>query len=325
MFFKIKKLENLDLITVKTSSNFEVVLSDLGAGIYKILFNDKVMNYGPKDIEEYAKIDQYYGKTIGRFAGRIKEANWNGIQFKANENSNLLHSGKHGVHNKRFKYSVKETTNCVKVVFSIVDSGKKSLFPGKFHLKVTYKIYQNNKIEILFASKCSEDCIVNLTNHAYYCLGSRHLDELKMKINSSRYVAVDNELIATEIKSVDKVFDFRKFKRVTRDIYDENLQSATSTGYDHLFLFDTKNAAKPQLFLKNDEFSMKIYTDFEAIQFYSNCYPQTFINLNNEQDGLYKAAALEPQFNTFKIENTLLKANEIRKNRIVYKFDSIKK
>ena len=70
---------------------------------------------------------------------------------------------------------------------------------------------------------------------------------------------------------------------------------------------------------------MKIYTDFEAIQFYSNCYPQTFINLNNEQDGLYKAAALEPQFNTFKIENTLLKANEIRKNRIVYKFDSIKK
>ena len=117
MFFKIKKLENLDLITVKTSSNFEVVLSDLGAGIYKILFNGKVMNYGPKDIEEYSKIDQYYGKTIGRFAGRIKDANWNGIQFKANENSNLLHSGKHGVHNKRFKYSVKETTNCVKVVF----------------------------------------------------------------------------------------------------------------------------------------------------------------------------------------------------------------
>ena len=33
---------------------------------------------------------------------------------------------------------------------------------------------------------------------------------------------------------------------------------------------------------------------------------KAFINLNNEQDGLYKAAALEPQFNTFKIENTLL-------------------
>jgi aldose 1-epimerase len=283
------------------------------------------MNYDPKDIDEYAKVDQYYGKTIGRFAGRIKGATWNNISFKANENGNLLHSGKYGVHNKRFKYFIKETSNFIKVVFSTIDTGKKSLFPGKFNLKVTYKIYKNNKIEIIFNSKCSEDCIVNLTNHAYYCLGSSHLDDLKMKINSSKYVAIDDELLATEIKNVDKVFDFRKFKRVTRDIFDKNLQAATSTGYDHLFLFDSKISAKPQLFLKNNDYMMKIYTDFEAIQFYANCYPQTFINLNNETDGLYKAAALEPQLNTFKIENTLLKANEIRKNRIVYKFDSIKK
>ena len=146
-----------------------------------------------------------------------------------------------------------------------------------------------------------------------------------MKINSSYYVAVDNELLATEIKPVDKTFDFRRMKTVTRDIYDKNLQESTSTGYDHLFLFDAKNSAELKLILQNAKYKMKIYTDFPAIQFYSNCYPQTFVNLNDEVDGLYKAAALEPQLNTFDIENTILKSGEIRKNKIIYKFELIKK
>lgn len=325
MKIEIYNEKNVEIIKVSNSKNLELYLTDLGAGIYKIVYNNEIMNYGPKDIDVYAQPNQYYGKTIGRFAGRIKSAYWNGIQFKANENSNLLHSGKYGLHDRKFKYKVVEAKDFTKVVFTAVDTGKKSLFPGKFALKVIYKIYENNdKFEINFVSKCSEDCITNLTNHAYFCLGSKSLDDLKMKINSSNYVAVDNELIPTNIEAVDKVFDFRKFKRVTRDIYDKKLQEATSTGYDHLFIFDSKNAAKPQLFLKNDRYMLRIYTDFAAIQFYSNCYPSTFVNLHGDVDGLYKAAALEPQYNTFDINNTLEKANLTRKNRIIYRFDSIK-
>lgn len=322
----ITKHDKLDLIEVSNDKSLKLSLTDLGAGIYKIETHGKIANYGPKDLNEYAKPNFYFGKTIGRFAGRIKGAEWNGIKFPANENSNLLHSGKYGLHDRRFKYRTEECKDYIKVVFSIVDSGKKSLFPGKFSLKVIYKVFRNvDKIELTFKSVCSEDCIVNLTNHAYYCLGSASLNDLKMKINASHYVAVDNELIPTEIKEVDRVFDFRTMKRVTRDIYDKSLQEATSSGYDHLFIFTSKNAAKPQLILKNDELRMRIYTDFAATQFYSNCYPGDFINLHGNKDALYLAAALEPQFNTFNIEDTLQKKNEVRKNRIVYVFDSINK
>lgn len=325
MEYKIIKNDYFDLIEIKNDNSLVLSVSDLGAGIYKIEYNGNIMNYGPKEPAVYADPKFYHGKTIGRFAGRIKAAKWRDYQFVANENSNLLHSGKYGAHDKVFKYRIQECDNYTKVVFRTSDSGKKSLFPGVFNLEVTYKVYRNvDKFEIIFKTRVTEDCVVNLTNHAYYCLGSESLDDLKMKINCSNYVAVDHELIPTEIKPVDRVFDFRKMKRVTRDIYDKDLQAATSTGYDHLFILDTKNAAKPQLILKNDEISMKIYTDFEAIQFYANCYPADFVNLHDKKDALYLAAALEPQLNTFDIEHTVQKKDEVRKNRIVYKFDSIK-
>ena len=324
MKFDIFQEANTTIINVKNSKNLELFLSELGAGIYKIVYKNEIMNYGPKSLDVYTEKDQYYGKTIARFAGRIKNAKWNNINFEANENSHLLHSGINGLHNKRFKYTIRELKDCIKIIFKATDSGKKSRFPGKFSLQVVYKIYDNiDKFEISFISKCDEDCITNITNHAYFCLGSKSLNDLKMKINSSYYVAVDNELIATEIKPVNRTFDFRRFKTVTRDIYDKNLQEATSAGYDHLFVFDSKNAAKPQLFLKNDRYQLRIYTDFEAIQFYANCYPQSFENLNGEIDGLYKAAALEPQLNTFDINHTIQKAGVKRKNRIIYRFDSI--
>ena len=326
MKINITHHDKLDLIEVENDKSLKLSLTDLGAGIYKIESHGAIVNYGPKDLDVYALPNNYFGKTIGRFAGRIKGANWNGIQFPANENSNLLHSGKYGLHDKRFNYRTEECKDYIKVVFSTTDSGKRSLFPGKFSLRVVYKIYKDvDKIELTFRTVCTEDCIVNLTNHAYYCLGSESLNDLKMKINAPYYVAVDNELIPTEVKPVDKVFDFRTSKRVTRDIYDKSLQEATSSGYDHLFIFDSINAAKPQLILKNKDLRMRIYTDFAAIQFYSNCYPGNFENLHGKKDALYLAAALEPQFNTFNIENTLQKAGEVRKNRIVYVFDSIKK
>ena len=184
MKITVTKHDKLDLIEVENDKSLKLSLTDLGAGSYKIESHGAIVNYGPKDLDDYAKPNFYFGKTIGRFAGRIKGATWNGINWKPNENGNLLHSGPQGVHDKRFKYRTQECKDYAKVVFSIVDSGKKSLFPGKFTLKVIYKIYKNiDKIELTFKTVCTEDCIVNLTNHAYYCLGSASLDDLKMKIN----------------------------------------------------------------------------------------------------------------------------------------------
>lgn len=327
MKINIEKLDTFSVIEIENDCGFRVFLTDLGAGIYKIMQDEDVLNYGPEAYETYAKGNLYYGKTIARFAGRIKGANWGGVQYTPNEGNNLLHGGKYGLHDRVFKYRVEECKDFIKVVFKATDSGKRSKFPGTLNLTVIYKIFRNcSKFEINFVSKVSELSLVNLTNHAYFCLGTPDLNKLKLKINASNYVAVDNELIPTHIEKVDGIFDFRNLKRVTKDIYDEDLMNSRAHGYDHLWIFDTVNKRIPQIILKNSDYRMKIYTDFEATQIYANCYPgEHLMMVNGCEDGLFQSVAIEPQLNTFDISKTLQNPNEIRKNKITYVFESLKK
>ena len=75
---KIEKVENnIDLITLK-NDELEVVVSNYGCTLVKVLMKDQAGNVddvvlGYDDFESYQTLDAYIGALVGRVANRIKK------------------------------------------------------------------------------------------------------------------------------------------------------------------------------------------------------------------------------------------------------------
>jgi len=67
------------------NDELDVIVSSFGAGIYSLKYHERNMVITPKDYMVYCYSDGYYGKTVGRIAGRIE----NGV-LKFRENMNFL-------------------------------------------------------------------------------------------------------------------------------------------------------------------------------------------------------------------------------------------
>ena len=66
--------KDVTFIEIKNNKNLVVTLCTLGASFYKIYFKGKNRIMSPINYEEFYNNSQYYGKLIGRFSGRIKDA-----------------------------------------------------------------------------------------------------------------------------------------------------------------------------------------------------------------------------------------------------------
>lgn len=99
---KIEKVENnIDLITLK-NDELEVVVSNYGCTLVKVLMKDQVGNVddvvlGYDDFKSYQTLDAYIGALVGRVANRIKkgtfELNGQTYHLPINNGPNSLHGG----------------------------------------------------------------------------------------------------------------------------------------------------------------------------------------------------------------------------------------
>ena len=99
---KIEKVENdIDLITIK-NDELEVVVSNYGCTLVKVLMKDQAGNVddvvlGYDDFKSYQTLDAYIGALVGRVANRIKkgtfELNSQTYHLPINNGPNSLHGG----------------------------------------------------------------------------------------------------------------------------------------------------------------------------------------------------------------------------------------
>ena len=245
--------KNFSIIKIKNSKGMKMTLFSLGASLYSLKIlnkkNEEIETLiAPKSLEAFIHKDQYFGKTIGRVAGRIDkgvlnfenksyvlEKNWNGIS--------CLHGGEFGLSNKNFDFEINRCENYCEIIFKSYILQKEDHMPGNLDVTVIYKIYENeNSFDIKFIYKCSKKSIASFTNHACFNLnGKGNVLEDELYINASSYGHLNNELISTKIAFVNEIMDFREGKKIGEFINDEYLKNHTAFGYDHPFILDTKN------------------------------------------------------------------------------------
>ena len=337
MKINIKKEQDVTFISVDNDNGMYVVLSTFGASIYDLKVVDKFNNLEsvvlyPSDLDDFYYSDAYYGKTIGRFSGRIDKAKCsiNGVEYileKNWNNINSLHGGYNGISFQNFNYSINELIDRVDIIFTYLE--KEELLPGDVEYKITYSIMKTiNEINIDFYATTNKDTLVNLTNHTYFNLSGDLKDNIKkhnLQLLCNKYTNLNNELITLSIDDVNEVFDFRQPHEIGKYIYDESLQNHMSLGYDHCWLKENTD----KVAVLTDEVSgrrLTVSSSYPAIVCYAGCYPKKFLFNEGKYIEQYHSICLECQYvpnsiNMDNVFNGILKTDETYKHYIKFSFD----
>lgn len=327
------------LYSLKNNAGMEIAVSDYGAYLLSVLVPDKdgkltSVAVGFDSIEGLKKQTSYYGATVGRVGNRIAKGKFTleGKEYNLfiNNGPNTLHGGK-----KNFSHVVWDAMQIdhQKIEFTYLSKDMEEGFPGNLHVKVTYRLTDDNAIEISYEATTDKTTIVNLTNHVYFNLngeGNGDILDHIVQIDADRYTLVDENMIPTGQLGLTKntPFDFTEPVTIGKRINADNEQLRLGNGYDHNYVLNKHDIHTPIATVKGDKSGIKlqVYTEEPGMQLYTgNFMPGTNAIRGGQKDIRRTAFAMETQHypdspNHPEFPSTVLKPGEVYKTQTIYKF-----
>jgi len=215
--------------------------------------------------------EQYFGATVGRVCGRIKQAcckiDGQDVVLAKNDvfgfpEKNHLHGGIDGFHRKIWDSALgTNEKNEPFVEYSRLSPDGEEGYPGNLEVKVRYTLGDN---AVVYDCQAFTDrtTIVNLTNHAFFNLSGNPAEPVFdhfLTIFASKYIECDDQFIPTgKILAVKgSPFDFSEKQVVGRN----------RNGFSTAFALDGGKAA--YLFDSKTRRSLTITTNQPSIQAYN--------------------------------------------------------
>ncbi len=308
---KIVNNQNNTIISLTNNCGLKATFMSLGAAIYscsvtKSNGEEVELLVVPEKLEDFYHDDFYFGKTIGRVAGRINNGilKFEGKQYELDKNwkgINNLHGGFKGVSTQNFEYEFLAQNKYWDITFRHKVLENNDGIPGNVNLSVVYRVYdRENKIVVIYNYIANRSTVCSFTNHACFNLNGNKGDALKHKlmINASKFMEVDENLIPVRQGKCAGVMNFTKPREIGEQIEDSYLQNSITKGYDHPFLLNTKNSDETAAVLENDDgsISLTLKTSYPSLVLYTDNYPTKFKLLKGGKDQKYKGVCLEPSF-----------------------------
>jgi aldose 1-epimerase len=279
--------EQVEIYTLTNAHGIEARIMTYGAAIVSLKTPDRHGHLenivlGFDELEPYLAGVPYYGATVGRYANRIAKARFvlDGTTYPlpANDGPNSLHGGRRGFDKRvwRADTTVGETH---RLRLTLVSRDGEEGFPGELTAHVTYRLGDDDSLEIDYEATATASTPVNLANHAYFNLsGDPHRPILghTLQINADAFTPVDANLIPTgEKRAVARTpFDFRSATAIGARIEDADEQLKLGRGYDHNWILKaprSRSALRPAAVLSDPGSGrvLEIRTTQPGLQFYS--------------------------------------------------------
>ena len=271
------------LYTLKNAAGMEVCVTNFGGRLVSVMAPDKDGNMvdvilGFDNINDYMTKPSDFGASIGRYANRIAGGKFHldgqTVVLNQNDGPNCLHGGAEG-----WQYQIYEAEQLdpQTLKLTLTDPDGHMGFPGNVTATVTYKLTDDNAVDILFSGTTDAPTVLSMTNHAYFNLSGDHALEgtdQVLYVNADNFTPADALLIPTgEFVPVEGTpMDFRTPKAVTQDIEADYEQLRLGNGYDHNWVLntagdDTKVAFS--LYSPVTGILLEGYTDQPGVQVYS--------------------------------------------------------
>ena len=304
------KIVRKDKYLIFNHNGFRVVLSQLGASIVEISYNDEVLTMTPVNLEELNRKDIYYGKTIGPITNRVKDGlikiDNKEYQLPCNEPGVSNHSGHLGLSNKLFVATIQDN----RVIFTHLQK----INNVNISYGIMYTFNESNEIRIDYVVRTSEKFMMNLTNHTFFTLGESSIDNLSLEIHADKYIESDKEtLLPKEVKTISDCLDFNKEKLIVKDINDSYLQDHKSKGYDHSFILKDN-----KVILKSPKYKLEIESDFSNVHIYSDNYEDK-VKVKTSELLKNRGIAIEPTDDL--LNRPILNKDEVYQRYIIYSFE----
>lgn len=269
---------------IANGSGMKAVISDFGATVVDLWVRDKDgklrdVSLGYDEVALYESETTYFGAIVGRYANRISDAKIeiDGVVYEldANDNENTLHSGINSMAKK--VWDVKEHKEDT-ITFTYTSKDLEQGFPGNAVCDVTYRVTEDNRLEISYHAVSDQKTTFNMTNHTYFNLnghgaGTVHAHQLQIKASGFTPVKSPKAIPTGETRPVEGTpFDFRVAKAIGRDVNEDYEQLIFGQGYDHNFAIDKETDGVEKIaeaYSADSGICMEVYTDCIGVQLYT--------------------------------------------------------
>ena len=273
-----------DLFVLKNKAGMEVCITNFGGRIVSIMVPDKAgkmqdVVLGFDSVQDYINVPSDFGASIGRYANRIAQAKFtlDSVEYKlpANNFGHCLHGGPKGF--QYVIYDAKPIDDQTLELTYLSKDGEQG-FPGNLTCKVTFKLTEENAIDINYEATTDKATVVNMTNHSYFNLNGDPtktiLDNL-LTINADTYTPVDSTFMTTgeivPVKGTD--MDFTTPTAVGARINNYSfIQLKNGNGYDHNWVLNTKGDVKQVAATVESPVTgivLNVYTNEPGVQVYT--------------------------------------------------------
>lgn len=332
-----KKIDDkIDLLTMK-NDELEIVVSNYGCTIVKVLMKDKEENrddvvLGYDDFSQYQTLDAYLGALVGRVANRIKKGEFtlNGETYHLpiNNGPNSLHGGIKGFSYQVFDYQI---VNDHTIEFHYVSKDGEEGYPGELDFKAIYTL-NHDTLTIRYLASSSKDTLINITNHSYFNLSGKreNIYHHLLKVHAHQFACVDKDGLTTgEMRDVtDTPFDFNEFAYIGERVEMEDEQLKLGNGFDHPFIFNKKEN-QVELFHQGTGRKLTVSTTLPGAQIYTANYLDGRPGKEGQHYYQRDAVCIETQnlpdaIHIEKNPSTILKKGDLYDETTSYKFEVIK-
>lgn len=276
----------VEIYTLTNVHGVEARIMTYGATLVSLKAPDRAGHFknivlGFDSLEPYLGAKAYFGATAGRYANRIAKARFTldgkTYQLAANDGPNTLHGGIRGFDKRIWQAEPLPASAGHGVRLTYVSAAGEEGFPGELTAHATYRLDDNDNLEIEYGATTTAPTPVNLVNHAYFNLtgdpNAPVLDHV-VTINADRLTPVDATLIPTgELRAVAGTpFDFRTPHAVGARIGEPDEQLRLGHGYDHNFVLNKVGAGMSLAAVVSDPKSgrsLEVRTTQPGVQFYT--------------------------------------------------------
>lgn len=333
--------QDVQMYILKNSNDAEATVINYGAKIVSLSVPNKrgdVVDVvlGHNNLDEYLNSEEpFFGAVCGRTGNRIANGRFTldgaTYQLAINNGPNNLHGGLKGFNAVVWK--AKQIDNQTLELTYFSKDGEEG-FPGNLHVKMLYKLTDDNAFEITYEATTDKATILNLTNHSYFNLsgeGDSSVHDHSLIIHASTYLPTDDTLIPygkpEDVKGTP--FDFMVAHTIGERIDEDFEQLHFGKGYDHTFVFDKKEselALAVECSSPKSGIEMKVYTTEPGVQMYTgNWMSGNFEGKHGHRYPARSAVCFETQhfpdsINKPEYPSVVLRPNETFNSKTVYAF-----
>lgn len=276
--------QKTSLYKITNSKGIEACITNYGARVVSLMVPDKNGKQedivcGFSNIEDYISQSQNYGATVGRYIGRILNAQYTleGKTYHLQANHSLGHTAHGG--NPNFGARMWKATHVSpsSVTLHYLSPDGENGFPGNLHISVTYTLTEDNALDIRYEATTDKTTVLNLCNHSFFNISgnlNQSVENQTMWVDADYFSAYDrNKCVTGELWPVASTpLDFRIPHKLADHINDDYGQLNVVNGYDHAWALnhpgnDTHVAA--WIYDEKSGRKMEIYTTEPAIHIYT--------------------------------------------------------